>query len=782
MASSRQRDISSFFGGARVKPAAVSLAATSPVRQASSEPKPEPCAEADEGSPSPAAAAAKFAKEAVKEEEEYKPTASGSSSSGGASLAGEESAGDDEVVGPPAKKKAKKSPLKGSQVKVEGVGLGSIKAAAEHADFDLSKVITWTLGSPVPFGFLADTFEAIAEESKRLVITRILIGAFRAVIASTPADLLPMIYLCTNRVAPAHVGLELGIGDATLIKALAQVTGKKEAAVRAEYGQCGDLGAVAAAARGLQKTMFPPPRLTVPGVLRAFRDVAAAEGSGSQDRKKAMIVKLLVAARDNEAGYVMRALQGKLRIGLAEQTVLVALAHAAVLSSVGDETAGGAAAAAGPAPPAASHEALAGRLEEAARAVKLAYSQCPSYDDLVPALLAHGPLRLPDHVHFRPGVPVKPMLAKPANGVSEVLDKFTDAPFTCEYKYDGERAQIHFTEDGTVKIYSRNSEDNTGKYPDIAALLPRMIKPGVKSAVLDAEAVAYDRVEKRVLPFQVLSTRARKDVSLASIKVAVCVFVFDCLYLDGRVLVQESLTTRREAMRAALSEAPGELQFATAKVSTDVEELSAFLDDAVEAGTEGLIVKTLGDTYEPSRRSSHWLKLKKDYLEGVGDTFDLVPIGAWHGRGKRTGMYGSYLLAVYDPENEEYQTISKIGTGFSEELLKQLAESQKELVIPGPRKYYNWGETLEPDVWFEPKAVWEIKAADLSISPVHKAATGLVDATKGISIRFPRLMRVRDDKGPEDSTSPAQVAEMYQAQAVVQQNSKASKPDVDDDY
>uniref|UniRef100_A0A1D1ZZG5 DNA ligase 1 n=2 Tax=Auxenochlorella protothecoides TaxID=3075 RepID=A0A1D1ZZG5_AUXPR len=309
-----------------------------------------------------------------------------------------------------------------------------------------------------------------------------------------------------------------------------------------------------------------------------------------------------------------------------------------------------------------------------------------------------------------------------------------------------------------------------------------MIKPGVKSAVLDAEAVAYDRVEKRVLPFQVLSTRARKDVSLASIKVAVCVFVFDCLYLDGRVLVQESLTTRREAMRAALSEAPGELQFATAKVSTDVEELSAFLDDAVDAGTEGLIVKTLGDTYEPSRRSSHWLKLKKDYLEGVGDTFDLVPIGAWHGRGKRTGMYGSYLLAVYDPENEEYQTISKIGTGFSEELLKQLAESQKELVIPGPRKYYNWGETLEPDVWFEPKAVWEIKAADLSISPVHKAATGLVDATKGISIRFPRLMRVRDDKGPEDSTSPAQVAEMYQAQAVVQQNSKASKPDVDDDY
>lgn len=163
---------------------------------------------------------------------------------------------------------------------------------------------------------------------------------------------------------------------------------------------------------------------------------------------------------------------------------------------------------------------------------------------------------------------------------------------------------------------------------------------------------------------QVLSTRARKDVTLDSIKVSVCVFVFDCLYLNGKELLDEPLTTRREAMHGSVHEARGELQFAEAKTSTDVEELSRFLDESVEAGTEGLIVKTLNDNYEPSRRSSHWLKLKKDYLEGVGDTFDVVPIGAWYGRGKRTGVYGSYLLAIYDPENEQYQTICKIGTGF----------------------------------------------------------------------------------------------------------------------
>lgn len=204
------------------------------------------------------------------------------------------------------------------------------------------------------------------------------------------------------------------------------------------------------------------------------------------------------------------------------------------------------------------------------------------------------------------------------------------------------------------------------------------------------------------------------------------------------------------------------------QVSHDVEELSRFLDESVEMGTEGLIVKTLDDSYEPSKRSSHWLKLKKDYLDGVGDTFDLVPIGAWFGKGKRTGVYGSYMLAIWDPENEEYQAITKIGTGFSEELLKDLASHMGQNVIHAPKGYFNYPETLVPDVWFEPNAVWEVKAADLSISPIYKAGIGLVDEGKGISIRFPRLVRVRDDKGPEDSTSPDQVADMYRQQAVLQ--------------
>ncbi len=711
-----------------------------------------------------AAAAAKLAQESDEEELE-----ASSSSEPESEMEDEEEAGTSAAAAAKkkGKKKALKSPIKspgGKGGKVDGVGTLAIKAAGEHGSFDLSKIVTWKEGERVPFSFLADTFNAIGDESKRLVITSMLANAFRAVIATTPEDLLPMVYLCTNRVGPAHEGLELGLGDATLIKALAEATGKKESTIKNDYDTIGDLGRVATAARATQRTMFAPPPLTVAGVFKAFHDIASSEGAKSQDRKKGMIIKLLVGAKQNEAGFVMRALQGKLRIGLAEQTVLVALAHATVLQKEGVH---------------GSSESVASALETAAQTVKQVYSECPSYEELIPALLEGPVCDIPSKVHFTPGVPIKPMLAKPTHGVSEVLDKFSNQSFTCEYKYDGERAQIHVKEDGTVQVYSRNSENNTGKYPDIIALFPGALAPGVKSVVLDAEAVAYDPVAGKILPFQILSTRARKDVSIENIKVNVCVYAFDCLYVDGKSLLQEPLTARREALYKSLIPIPGKFEFAEAKTSHDVEELTKFLDDSVEHGTEGLIVKTLDDAYEPSKRSSHWLKLKKDYIEGVGDTFDCVPIGGWFGRGKRTGVYGSYLLAVWNPDAEEYQTICKIGTGFSEELLKDLSESLKESVIPEAKRYYRYSDSLTPDVWFDARAVWEVKAADISISPAHMAGVGLVDDNKGISIRFPRLVRVRDDKGPEDSTSPEQLAEMYSAQAVVQNGPKKIRDEYD---
>jgi DNA ligase-1 len=240
------------------------------------------------------------------------------------------------------------------------------------------------------------------------------------------------------------------------------------------------------------------------------------------------------------------------------------------------------------------------------------------------------------------------------------------------------------------------------------------------------------------------------------------------LYCNGSNLLQAPLTKRREALYGAFQEVPGEFFFATAKISRDVDELQVFLEDSIAENTEGLIVKTMDATYEPSKRSLNWLKLKKDYMDGCGDSLDLVPIGAFHGRGKRTGVYGAYLLACYDEESEELQSICKIGTGFSDEDLNALSESLRPTVIDGPKSYFKFGD-FKPDVWFDPSQVWEVKAADLSISPAHQAAAGLVDPTKGIALRFPRFLRKREDKTVEMATNSEQVADFYNAQATKQE-------------
>lgn len=409
--------------------------------------------------------------------------------------------------------------------------------------------------------------------------------------------------------------------------------------------------------------------------------------------------------------------------------------------------------------------------------LKSTLSECPSYDLVVPSALKYGWEQLPKHCHLVAGTPVLPMLAKPEKSGTSIFARLEGKSFTCEYKYDGERAQIHLLPDGTVRVFSRNMEDNTGKYPDIAKMLPSVLREGVSSVIVDSEVVAYDPKEDRILPFQTLAHRKKKaSVEGSAPQVKILVVAFDLLLLNGESLLRSPLAVRRKSLRGALQETKGMLRFAVSRdVSVDdetsdenrLEDLSRFLDEAVEKGTEGLMVKTLEKdaSYEPSVRSLNWLKLKKDYLDGCGDTFDLVPIGAWHGKGKRTGVFGAYLVACYDPEDDQYQSACKVGTGFSDVQLKELTETMKKSVIPKPPSSYCYDrEKMTPDVWFDPVAVWEIKAADMSVSPVHMAGAGHVHDSKGIGLRFPRLLRVRDDKEPENATTSSQVADMYLAQ------------------
>ncbi|KZT30565.1 ATP-dependent DNA ligase [Neolentinus lepideus HHB14362 ss-1] len=631
----------------------------------------------------------------------------------------------------------------------------------------------WKVGAPVPYAALAKTFALIEATTKRLEKTSLLTALLLLVIQRSAhgdtKSLLQVVYLCINRLSPDYIGIELGIGESLLVKAIGESTGRSLATIKSELKKEGDLGLVAMNSKNSQKTLFKPKPLTVPFVFTNLKEIALSTGHSSQAKKVSIITKLLAACQGQEAKYIVRSLEGKLRIGNAERTVLVAVAHAVVLA---EKEKGG---------KRWSKEKLTSRLEEAVEIIKAVYSELPSYDEVIPALLEVGTEGLRKKCKLTPGIPLKPMLAKPTKAIGEVLDRFENKRFTCEYKYDGERAQVHKKDDGTVSVFSRNSEDMSKKYPDLVEQLSHCIKDTTKSFVLDAEAVAIDKDSKKLMPFQELSRRKRKDVKVEDIQVRVCLFAFDLLYLNGEPLLHKPLVERRELLMQHFQPVDGEFQFAKASDGETTEEIQAFLEESVKDGCEGLMVKMLeseSSHYEPSRRSVNWLKLKKDYLAGVGDSLDLVVVGGYYGKGKRTNVYGAFLLACYDADSEEYQTICKIGTGFSEEMLQSHWDVLKPLEIEKPKGDVKIGGA-KPDVWFEPKVVWEVLTADLSLSPIYTAAQGLVDE-RGISLRFPRFIRVRDDKAADDATGPEQIADMYGRQALAQGSNGKKRKGGDD--
>ncbi|KAL1141010.1 hypothetical protein AAG570_000936 [Ranatra chinensis] len=576
--------------------------------------------------------------------------------------------------------------------------------------------------------------ENIEGISSRLKIIEVLSNYFRSVIVLSPDDLLPSVYLCLNKLGPAYKGIELGIAETSLMKAIAQSTGRTVAQIKSDVGTLGDLGLVAEQSKCSQRMMFTPPPLTVKNVFSKLKEIAQMTGHASQGKKVDKIQTMFVACRGCEARYLIRSLAGKLRIGLAEQSVLQAFALACVMTppcqtyppDVIDGSAG------------KSSEKFKSLVDEKALTLKTTYCECPNYDMIIPVILNEGIDALPKHCKLTPGIPLKPMLAHPTKSVHEVFHRFENVKFTCEWKYDGERAQIHLAEDGKISIYSRNQEDNSSKYPDIISRLKATAGSNVKSCILDTEAVAWDLENEKIRPFQILTTRKRKDAKEFEIKVQVCIFMFDLLYLNGESLVKKPLHVRRQLLKENFSEVKSQWRFATSLDTSTMEEVQEFLEESVKGNCEGLMVKTLEEeaTYEIAKRSRNWLKLKKDYLDGVGDSLDVVVIGGYLGKGKRTGFYGGFLLACYDPENEEFQSVCKIGTGLSDEDLKKHSEFFKEHKLDSPKSYYRYDSSLEPDHWFD---------------------ACQIDPEKGISLRFPRFIRIRDDKSSEDATTAQQV-------------------------
>lgn len=601
----------------------------------------------------------------------------------------------------------------------------------------------------IPYLTLAKTFSKIEATTKRLEISKYCSDLFSSVLNQTkgdPSTLTKVVYLCINRLGPDYEGLELGLGESLILKALAESTGRSLADVKKQYNKLGDLGQVALLSKKSQSMMFSKPKpLTTDHVFTKLKGIATSTGKESQQKKIGIIKALLLQCREEESKFLVRSLEGKLRIGLAEKTVLIGLSNAFCKwdgSKVNDD--------------------------QGEEMIKDAFSQVPNYDIIIEAVLKHGFANLLDNVKLTPGVPVKPMLAKPTKSVTEVLDRFQDKLFTCEYKYDGERAQVHFY-NGKMHVYSRNMEDMSERYPDIIEILPTISKATNADFILDCEAVAWDHENSKILPFQVLSTRKRKDVFSGDIEVKVQLFAFDILYFKGESLLSKPLLERREILNNHFVQTQGMFSLATSMNTRELDEIQTFLNQSVKDSCEGLMIKALEGSeskYEPSRRSLNWLKLKKDYLDGIGDSLDLTVVGAYYGRGKRTNWYGGFLLGCYNPEFEEYETVCKIGTGFSEADLQKFYNEMSPRADTKPKSYISHGSATnqQPDVWFEPKYVWEVLTADLSLSPVYQAGKNELNNGKGISLRFPRFIREREDKGPEDGTTTEQIVQMYERQ------------------
>ena len=480
------------------------------------------------------------------------------------------------------------------------------------------KHASWAAGQPVPYSALSAMFTCVEAESSRLKIIAIVSDFFRSVLALTPQDTLPTVYLCINSIAPAYEGKETGVGDHILKKVIAQTTGLSLARLRETAKDVTDLGVLALSSRKKQVTLFNAPPLTVRGVFGVMREMGGMSGKNVASKKEGMITKLMVACKADEAKFLIRSLQGSLRIGLQIKSVIASLARALVITppalptTTDSETKAGSGSGKQVVDTRQqwSEKKFQAALEEGLSILKQAYIEVPNLDLLIHNILQFGLEQLTQHCSLTAGVPVEVMLGKPASSIVSILDKFSAVLFTLEYKYDGERAQIHRLKDGTVRVYSRNSENNTGKYPDIVRSIKDYELDGkCEEYIIDCECVAWDKQERRLLPFQTLTTRKRKDVKEEDITVEVCLFAFDLLYLNGQSYLGHTLRERREVLHSHFREKEGEFAFAVHKDTDDLEEIQSFLTQAVASSCEGLMVKALeGDEsrYTPGKRS--WLK------------------------------------------------------------------------------------------------------------------------------------------------------------------------------
>ncbi|MEN3047170.1 MAG: ATP-dependent DNA ligase [Candidatus Caldarchaeales archaeon] len=579
------------------------------------------------------------------------------------------------------------------------------------------------------FRRLADYYERLEATTKRLEMRDILVELLRE---ATPEEAQRIAMLSLGRLYPPYVGIELGMAERLAIRAIRSVTGASEAEVDRLFAKRGDLGLVAEeliSRRKAQTILFQEP-LTVEQVYATFERIARETGEGAVENKVKLLTGLLAKADPKEAKYIVRLVTGTMRLGVADMTFIDAAS-----AMLGD---------------------VAAHREE----IERAYNITSDIGQVV-RLVKVGGIEAVRSVRLRVGVPVRPMLAERLTSAAEILEKLGGRGLA-EYKYDGERLQIH--KDGDrVMIFSRRQENITHQFPDVVRACSERLR--AERAIVECEAVAMDPDTGSMLPFQELMHRRRKyDVEKAAELYPVGLFFFDAIYVDGQDLMDRPLPERRSALEEMVD--PSEtFGLTVARLVEDPGDLDSFMQRAVEDGCEGVIVKDVSprSVYRAGARGWLWIKYKRSYVSKLTDTLDLVVIGAFHGKGRRSGWYGTLLMAAYDPKTDTFKSVCKVGTGFKEEDLERLKSMVDERVVP--EKPARVDSLMQPDVWVRPEIVLELVGDEITVSPIHTCGWGSVQPEAGLAIRFPRFTgRYRSDKLPEDATTVEEIVEMYRSQ------------------
>jgi len=577
------------------------------------------------------------------------------------------------------------------------------------------------------YTLIVDAYQKIESTSKRLEMTKYLVE----LIKNTPPDLIDKVaYLTVGEIYPPFVGIELGVADKLAVRAIMQVTGKTEREVMEKYKKVGDLGEAVEDFLREKPNIIKNP-LTVERVYGNFVKICHATGKGAVETKIELLLELLKDATPTEAKYIIRTVLGRLRVGVGDMTILDALAIAY------------------------------GGGKEFRNDLERAYNLSSDLGSVAKTLAEQG-MEAIKRFKTTVGKPIRMMMAERLTTAKDILEKLNGIG-SAEYKYDGLRVQAHISQRG-VTLFSRRLENLTKQFPDISQALKESIQ--AKEAIIEGEGVAVDPHTGDLLPFQVVTQRRGRKYEIQRMmkEVPVVTFLFDVLYVDGIDYTVVPYPERRRTLEKIVKETDS-VKIAEQFITKDPQQLESYMDQAISSGCEGLVVKSIDkdSVYRAGVRGWSWIKYKREYKSEMADTVDLVVVGAYSGKGRRTGTYGALLMAAYDEDADIFRTVCKVGTGFTDEDLANLPKAMKTYVIDHPHPRVD--SKMKADIWFVPAVVLEIIGAELTLSPMHTSGLNAIRSGAGLAIRFPRFTgKWRKDKAPEDATTVKEIVEMYRSQ------------------